>query len=124
MSVPGDVLAEGLRRDGTTSRGCQHGGHVSIAATPEMAAWFVEGCGRVLVVDLDGLPGVGDFYEARRGCTATFRPTGSACMPDPCSCSLAGHVDPGKTWLANHPACVDPSRLDGFDLSTYREEPE
>jgi len=32
-----------------------------------------------------------------------------------------GYIDPAKTLLGNHPACVDPSRLDGFVPEDYWE---
>jgi hypothetical protein len=121
----GGVLPDGLLRARKTRRslGCQHGGCISIAETPAIAATFIEWCGRVLVVDLEGLPGLGAFWGGETRVHGNIPPDRiSLYEGPPVVPSLAGHVDPGKTPLGNHPACVHPPKLDGFDFATYREQ--
>jgi hypothetical protein len=112
------VMSEGLLRDRTQSWGCQQGGHVAIAETPEIAACFGD---VVLVIDLDGLEGLSEFHggEARvHGDICRERLTVRRVNVVP---SLDEHIDPAKTKLGNHPACCFAWRLDGFDMADYQE---
>jgi hypothetical protein len=110
------VRKEGLLRSRTISYGCQQGGHVAIAETPEIAATFGN---VILVLDLDGLPGVSDFYGGEARVHGDIPPERISLYDGPPVVgSRDGHIDPGKTPRMQHPACVD----DEFDLSTYREE--
>jgi hypothetical protein len=75
------------------------------------------------VIDLDGLSGLSDFLGGEARVHGDIPPERISLYDGPpVVASLDGHIDPGKTPLAQHPACVHPSRLKGFDFSTYREQ--
>jgi hypothetical protein len=115
------VLRGGLLRDRTESYGCQNGGHVAIAETPEIAFAFGD---MILVVDLDSLEALSEFYGGEARVHGDIAPERLSVYDGPeVVASLAGHIDPGWTPLGQHPACVEPARLVGFDFETYREGP-
>ena len=111
---------EGLLRSRTISYGCQQGGHVAIAETPEIAACFGN---VILVVNLDGLEGLSEFHggEARVHGDIAAERLSRFLYSEQVVPSLDRHVDPAKTPLGNHPACCFAWRLDGFDMADYRE---
>jgi hypothetical protein len=114
------VLSEGLRCDRTVSLGCQNGGHIAIAKTPEIAACFGD---VVLVIDLDGLEGLSKFHGGEARVHGDIGPERLSVLRVDVVPSLEGHIDPAKTQLGNHPACCFAWRLEGFDLATYAELP-
>ena len=114
------ILAEGLLRDRTESHGCQQGGHVAIAETPEIAANFGD---MILAVELEGLDGLSEFHGCEARVHGDIPPERVRLYDGPTPIpSLAGHVDPALTPLGNHPACCFPWRLEGFDFANYRED--
>lgn len=112
------VMAEGLRRDRTESRGCQAGGHVCITETPEIAANFGD---LVLAVELDGLEGLSQFHGREARVHGDIPPSRLSVYEEEVIPNWDGYIDPAKTKLLNHPDCCFPWRLDGFDFADYRE---
>ena len=114
------VLREGLLSDRTVSNGCQQGGHVAIAETPEIAACFSPER-IVLVVDLDGLEGLSEFHGGEARVHGDIPRERLSIYQGEVIPSLEGHIDPARTPLGNHPACCFVWRLEGFDLADYKE---
>ena len=111
------ILTEGLLRARAESHGCQQGGHVAIAETPEIAANFGD---VLLAVELDGLEGLSNFYGGEARVHGDISPERLSVLDQQVTPSLDGHIDPATTPLGNHPACCFPWRLEGFDFDTYR----
>lgn len=112
------VLSEGLLRDRTESYGCQQGGHIAIAGTPEIAANFGE---VILAVILDDLEGMSLWYGGEARVHGDIPPSRLSVYQHDVSPGWKGYIDPAKTPLGNHPACCYPWRLEGFDFDDYRE---
>jgi hypothetical protein len=97
-----EVLAAGLLREKAISLGCPLG-HISIAQTPELAACFGT---YVLEVDLAELDGVSQFVGLEARVHNDIPAERIKLYPKAVKCSMAGHIDPGRTPEGQHPACI------------------